>query len=143
MSGKRFSVEQIINHIREAEVLLSQDQTVGEICRRIGGIGAELLSLAPGIRRPEGRPGKTLEGTGEGERPASTGGIRPHARQADPSRGCTGKLLSPARRRAGADHVQSILGVSERRACAVLGQHRSTQRKMPEGRSDGLPANTT
>ncbi len=35
MSRKRFSVEQIINHLREAEVLLSQGQTVGEICRRI------------------------------------------------------------------------------------------------------------
>jgi hypothetical protein len=36
MSRKRFSVEQIINYLREAEVLLSQGQTVGEICRRIG-----------------------------------------------------------------------------------------------------------
>ena len=36
MSRKRFSVEQIINHLREAEVHLSQGQTVGEICRRIG-----------------------------------------------------------------------------------------------------------
>ena len=36
MSRKRFSVEQIINHLREAEVLLSQGRTVGEICRRIG-----------------------------------------------------------------------------------------------------------
>ena len=36
MSRRRFSVEQIINHLREAEVLLSQGQTVGEICRRIG-----------------------------------------------------------------------------------------------------------
>jgi transposase-like protein len=36
MSRKRFSVEQIINHLREAEVFLSQGQTVGEICRRIG-----------------------------------------------------------------------------------------------------------
>ena len=36
MSRKRFSVEQIINHLREAEVLLSQGQTVGEICRHIG-----------------------------------------------------------------------------------------------------------
>jgi transposase-like protein len=36
MPRKRFSVEQIINHLREAEVLLSQGQTVGEICRRIG-----------------------------------------------------------------------------------------------------------
>jgi len=36
MSRKRFSVEQIINHRREAEVLLAQGKTVGEICRRIG-----------------------------------------------------------------------------------------------------------
>ncbi len=36
MPRRRFSVEQIINHLREAEVLLAQGQTVGEICRRIG-----------------------------------------------------------------------------------------------------------
>ena len=36
MSRKRFSVEQIISHLREAEVLLSQGKTVGEVCRRIG-----------------------------------------------------------------------------------------------------------
>ena len=36
MPKKRYSVEQIINHLREADVLLAQDHTVGEICRRIG-----------------------------------------------------------------------------------------------------------
>ena len=36
MPRKRFTVEQIINHLREAEVLLSQGQRVGEICRRLG-----------------------------------------------------------------------------------------------------------
>ncbi len=36
MPRKRFSVEQIIHHLREAEVLLAQGQTVGEVCRRIG-----------------------------------------------------------------------------------------------------------
>lgn len=36
MSRKRFSVEQIINQLREAEVLLAQGKTVGEICRHIG-----------------------------------------------------------------------------------------------------------
>ena len=36
MPRKRYSVEQIFNHLREAEVLLVQGQTVGEICRRIG-----------------------------------------------------------------------------------------------------------
>ncbi len=36
MPRKRFSVEQIIGHLREADVLLAQGQTVGEVCRRIG-----------------------------------------------------------------------------------------------------------
>ena len=36
MPKKRFSVEQIINHLREAEVFLARGQTVGEVCRHIG-----------------------------------------------------------------------------------------------------------
>jgi len=32
--------------------------------------------------------------------------------------------------------VRQTLGVSERRACRTLGQHRSTQRKVPQGRPD-------
>ena len=41
------------------------------------------------------------------------------------------KLLSPARRRHCVERVRAVLGVSERRACKVLGQHRSTQRYRP------------
>ena len=44
--------------------------------------------------------------------------------------------MSPARRRRCIDHVTTTLGVSERMACRVLGQHRSTQRKAPRGRAD-------
>jgi len=36
MPRKRFTVEQIINHLREADVLLAQGRTVGEVCRQIG-----------------------------------------------------------------------------------------------------------
>ena len=32
--------------------------------------------------------------------------------------------------------MRQELGVSERRACRTLGQHRSTQRKLPQGRAD-------
>ena len=34
------------------------------------------------------------------------------------------------------EHVQRAFRISERRACAALGQHRSTQRKRPKGRDD-------
>jgi putative transposase len=39
--------------------------------------------------------------------------------------------VSPARRRRAAAHLQGVLGVSERWACRLVGQHRSTQRHQP------------
>ena len=45
-------------------------------------------------------------------------------------------MLSPARRRACIEKVKAEHDVSERRACQVLGQHRSTQRKKPRTRDD-------
>jgi hypothetical protein len=59
----------------------------------------------------------------------SGGRFRSDTGQDDRCGGRQGKLLSPARRRACVDHVTEELGVSERRACPVLGQHRSTERK--------------
>ena len=34
------------------------------------------------------------------------------------------------------EHLQGKLGISERRACRVIGQHRSSQRKRPVVRAD-------
>ena len=45
-------------------------------------------------------------------------------------------MLSPARCQDCVVHVQSALSVSERRACRVIGQHRSTQRYQKRGRDD-------
>ena len=36
MSRKRYTTEQIIGMLREAEVLLSQGKTAGEVCRHLG-----------------------------------------------------------------------------------------------------------
>jgi putative transposase len=36
MGRERFTAEQIINMLREAEVLLNQGSTVGEVCRKLG-----------------------------------------------------------------------------------------------------------
>ena len=36
MAKKRFSAEQIITHLRQVEVLVSQGKTTGEACRQIG-----------------------------------------------------------------------------------------------------------
>ena len=55
------------------------------------------------------------------------------------AKGCLGKLLSPAHRRACIELVRQKFRVSERFACRALGQHRSTQRKVPQGRADEDP----
>jgi putative transposase len=57
--------------------------------------------------------------------------------QRDPERGGLPKLLSPPRRRQVVDEVREKLGVSERWACRVLGQPRSTQRRQPYVPEDG------
>ena len=36
MARKRYSAEQIINHLREAEILISQGKSVREVSRQIG-----------------------------------------------------------------------------------------------------------
>ena len=95
-----------------------------------------LLSLATGVRRPEDQSGQTPQGTRNRKRTPVPGRIRPDAGQGDFAGGRTGKLLSPARRRLCVEHIRDKLGVSERRACQALGQHRSTQRKPPQGRGD-------
>ena len=40
-------------------------------------------------------------------------------------------MVSPARRRAAVQYLVRRHGISERRACALVGQHRSTQRYRP------------
>src|SRR5215213_737768 len=100
------------------------------------GDRGDLLPLAAGVWRAQGRAGQTPEGARDRERPAAPGGGRADLGQADLERGRLGKLLSPARRRACIEHVRDKLQVSERRACTALGQHRSTQRKLPRGRDD-------
>jgi hypothetical protein len=47
-----------------------------------------------------------------------------------------GKLLSPVRRCRAVKHMCEFLRVSERRACQVLGQARSTQRQITQGPPD-------
>jgi transposase-like protein len=36
MGRKRFSAEEIVNRLRQADVLISQGQTVSQVCKQIG-----------------------------------------------------------------------------------------------------------
>src|SRR5690606_3935307 len=68
--------------------------------------------------------------------PVEEGGLQSDAGCTDPQGGRRGKVLSPSRRRAGVAHARAVFGVTERRACRVIGQHRSTQRRRLRPRSD-------
>ena len=126
MARKRDTAEEISGKLREAAAALAQGDPVAKGARCDG---ADLLPLAAGVRRPARRSGEAAQGAGAGERPAQTAGRRPGPGQRHLEGSVLGKLLSPARRRQAVMHVRTVLPVSERRACRVLAQPRSTQRR--------------
>ena len=136
MPQRKHKPEEIVAKLRQVDVLLSQGRPVAEAIRAIGVTPFTYYRWRKEFGGLKSRPGEAPQGSREGERAAAQGGLRSDAREADPARGRLGKLLSPARRRRCIDHVMTKFDVSERLACRVLGQHRSTQRKAPKGRAD-------
>ena len=136
MSRKRYTPEQIISMLREAEVALAQGQSIGQACRTLGVSEQSYYRWRKeygGLRTDQAKRLKDLE--------RENGRLRKAISDLTLDKlilkeALEGKLLSPARRRQCVDHLQAELGISERRACAVAGQHRSTQRKRPRGRDD-------
>ena len=136
MPRKRYKPEEIVAKLRQVDVLTSQGQSAADAIRSIGVSEVTYYRWRQefgGLKSDQVKRLKDLETENQ---PASSRGVGPDAGQADPAGGRPGKLLSPARRRACIEHVRRKLSVSERRACAALGQHRSTQRKVPQGRDD-------
>ena len=84
----------------------------------------------------EAGPDKAAEGVGGGELTAAPRGVGFDLGQDDPERGTAGIIVSPSRRREAVEHVSSVLGVSERRACRIIGQPRSTQRRVRQTADD-------
>jgi len=96
----------------------------------------DLLPLKEEVRWNGRSPIEGTEAVSKIERATAQSCFWPDAGQVDPGGSCEWKLLSPARRRAWIDRVRMELRVSERLACRVLRQHRSTQRKVPVGGPD-------
>ncbi|WP_128253721.1 IS3 family transposase [Falsirhodobacter deserti] len=136
MSNKRPKPEEIVSKLRQVEVLMGQGLSRLDAIRRIGvveqtyyrwrkqygGMGVDQLKELKRLQQENERLRRAVSDLTLDKLILS---------EAAP-----GKLLSPARRRACIDHVCDERGVSERRACQVLRQHRSTQRKRPRGRPD-------
>ncbi|MFA3920501.1 IS3 family transposase [Ruegeria hyattellae] len=136
MANKRPKPEEIVTKLRQVEVLTGQgmprldairqigvtEQTFYRWKKKYGGMGTDQLKEL-----------KRLQKENERLRKAVSDLTLDKLILAEAAKG---KLLSPARRRACIDRVRSELNISERRACRVLRQHRSTQRKVPVGRAD-------
>ncbi|KAK0341466.1 hypothetical protein LTR94_026250 [Friedmanniomyces endolithicus] len=126
MVRKRHKPEEIIAKLRQVEVLTGQGKSIAEAMKTIAVTETTYFRWRAefgGMKTDQVKRMKALE--------LENARLRP-----DPVGGGAGKLLSPARRRACIAKVRAELKVSERRACAVLRQHRSTQRKTPRGRAD-------
>ncbi len=128
MARRRFTVEQIIGKLREAEVAIGKGLTVPQASRQIGVTEQTYYRWRKeygGLRLDQAARLRTLEKENQRLK-------RIVADQAVDiaifERGVGGKLLSPQRRRKAVDYVRARLSVSERRACRVLRQPRSTQR---------------
>ena len=136
MAGKRDKPEEIITKLRQVEVLQGQGMSVADAVRQIGVTQQTFYrwrKLYGGMDRTQLKRLKELEKENQRLRRAVSDLTLDKLILTEAARG---KLLSPSRRRRCIDHVRQSIGVSERRACRTLGQHRSTQRKVPQGRDD-------
>ena len=135
MSRRRHTPEQIITALREAEVGLANGKTVGMVSRELGISEQTYYRWRKefgGMKVDQARHLKDL-GRENARAEASSG--EPYAGQADPGGSGQGKLLSPERRRRCVVQVRQRLGASERHACRVLGQARTTQRRVKKVRT--------
>lgn len=130
MKGKKHSAEQIIKKLREAETMIATGKTIGQVVQALE-ISEQTFhrwrNQSGGMKAEEAKRLKELEIENKAEEALG----RSSTRQRDFERGPRGKLPSPTRRRATVERVRTCRAVSQRRACRLLGQPRSSQRYAP------------
>nr|WP_236552701.1 IS3 family transposase [Belnapia sp. F-4-1] len=136
--GKAHTPEEIVAKLRQVEVLVGQGKSVAEAVRSIGVTEPTYYRWRTefgGLKLDQVKRLKELERENARLRKAVSDLTLEKVILKEAGHG---KMVSPARRRTCVEHVVRELGVSERQACRVLGQHRSTQRKAPRGAGDEI-----
>lgn len=136
MARKRHKPEEIVAKLRQVDVLTGQGKSIAEAVKTIAVTETTYFRWRAeygGMKNDQVKRLKALELENTRLRRAVSDLTLDKLILTEAA---PGKLLSPARRRACIDKVRSELKISERRACAALGQHRSTQRKLARGRDD-------
>jgi predicted transcriptional regulator len=136
MAKTRFKPEQIIHMLREAEVRLAGGSTIGEVCRALAISEQSYYRWRKeyvGMQVSQAKKLKDLERENALlKKLVADQALDKAILEEEPQ----GKLLSPERRRQAVSHIKSMLRLSERRACKVIGQPRSTQRRVLVRRDD-------
>lgn len=136
MANKRPRPEEIVSKLRQVEVLMGQgmsrldairqigvvEQTYYRWRKKYGGMGVDQLKELKRLQKENERLRRAVSDL--------------TLDKLILTEAAKGNYLSPARRRACIDLIRTQLKVSARRACRVLGQHRSTPRRIPRGRAD-------
>ena len=135
MPRKRHKPEEIVAKLRQVDVLVSQGQSVADAVRSIGVTEVTYYRWRQefgGLKSDQVKRLKDLETENTRLRRAIADLTLDKLILQEAARETSKPRASPGLHRARSPE----LGVSERRACAALGQHRSTQRKIPRGRDD-------
>jgi putative transposase len=136
MKRIRHNPEQIISKLREADALLAVGKSLAHVVQHLGVREQTCYrwrNQFGGMKAEGAKRLKALEHENSRLKKLVANQALDMAILKVP-----GKRRSPARRRATVKHVQEKLSVSQRRACRVLEQHRSTQRYEPR-RADDEP----
>ena len=134
MKGRRHTREQIVRKLHEADRLVAEGKSMAVVLKQLGVSEQTYYRLrkAYGSPSPDEAPSRARTG----EPPAEEAGRRQGARARRAEGDRPGKLLSPERRRRATVMAQDRFGLSERRACRVVSQPRSTQRRTAPAPGD-------
>jgi putative transposase len=129
MKRRRHTPEQVVRKLREADRMLAEGKSIAEVAKALEVSENTFHRWRAQIRLDEGGRRQALEGARARELDAEANRREQGARNRRPEGDIEGKLVSPSRRRGAVLMLRDRLGVSERRACEIAGQHRSTQRR--------------
>ena len=131
MAKRKHTPEQVLNKLRQAEIAISKGSTVAEASRKIGVSRQTLYRWRSEYAGGKITPARNLKQL-ETENARLQRALERLSWHSDALQQLAkSKLVSPSRRRNCVERVRAVFGVSERCACKVLGQHRSTQRRQP------------
>ncbi|MGA1753777.1 MAG: IS3 family transposase [Pontimonas sp.] len=136
MATKRHKPEEIVAKLRQVDVLVGQGRPRIDAIRQVqitehtyyrwrkqyGGMGTDQLKELKRLQRENERLRRAVSDL--------------TLDKLILAEAAKGKLLSPARRRSCIDLVRGKYNVSERRACQILKQHRSTHRYVQKSRDN-------